>query len=130
LSVEEELARRETSRGKLERFDRAAVAPGRYRDFTDNTLKRLLIDMDLARDDRQRHYSHQTRCSHLDKMHNWYQHHALKGDEMKERLAPPYLCFSNEGLVPPGSLRVNHMQPSPLLSLGKSSSAPALRPGG
>jgi len=86
-----------------------------------------MIDMELARDDRQKHYSHQTRCDHLDKMHMWYNNHTLK-EHKKERKAPPYLSFSQEGPVSPGSLRVQFKQPSPLLSTGlrKSGSSPAL----
>lgn len=108
----------------------AAMPRSNFRDTTDKTLKRLLIDMDLARDpDRQRDYSHQTRCDHLDKMHGWYLQHTMK-DDKKDRKAPPYLLFSKEGPVSPGSMRVQFKKPSPLLaSRGQSGSSPALLTG-
>lgn len=125
IAAEEEIAIKEAARARMDRLD-SGFPKCRYRDTTDKTLKRLLIDMDLARDpDRQKHYSHQTRCDHLDKMHTWYAHHTLKEDK-KERKAPPYLRFSQEGPVSPGSMRVQFKQTSPLLTMSKSGSSPAL----
>lgn len=103
-----------------------------FQHTTDKTLKRLLLDVDLARPDHQKHYSHQTRCDHLDKMHAWYGKHTYKDKqeaqkERKTAVPPPYLLFSQEGPVSPGSLRVQFKHPSPLLStMHRSSSSPAL----
>jgi len=126
LAAKEELAQKEAARARLDRFD-TGFPKFRYRHTTDLTMKRLMIDMDLATDSqRQKHYSHQTRREYLDKMHSWYKHHTLKEDK-KDRKAPPYLSFCHEGPVSPGSMRVQFMQPSPLLTtLSSSTSSPAL----
>jgi len=109
-----------------------------FQHTTDKTLKRLLIDMDLASPNQQKHYSHQTRCDHLDKMHKWYNKHTYKDKQecQKEKrsggpASPPYLLFSQEGPVSPGSLRVQSKHPSPLLStssMHRNSSSPAMSP--
>lgn len=125
VPMEEEEAVKEAAKVRMDRFDMSS-SRHRYRDYTDKSLKRLLIDMDLARDpDRVKHYSHQMRCDHLDKMHSWYKNYTLKED-VKKTYSPPYLRFSNEGPVSPGSMRVQFKQPSPLLAtLARSDSSPA-----
>lgn len=124
----------ETKRQHLEKFD-ASFQRKQYRDNTDKTLKRLLVDIDLACDpDRQRHYSHQSRCDHLDKMHGWYFDHigVEQKKDTKPGRPPPYLLFNREGPVSPGSMRVQHPRPSPLLTdhLRRSCSSPAALKGG
>lgn len=114
-----------------QRFD-TTYHRAQFRDHTDKTLKRLLVDMDLARPDHQKQYSHQSRCDHLDKMHGWYLKHSYKEknevqqkDKKPATQAPPYLVFSQEGPVSPGSLRVQFKHQSPLLRK-RSDSSPAL----
>lgn len=103
-----------------------------WRHEMDRSLKRLMQDMEFARDDRQKEYSHQTCCGHLDKIFDWYQHHGKK-EAKKERIAPPYVFFSNDGDVMPGSMRVTRsklMQKEKAKKDGsgmsQSSSSPAL----
>lgn len=172
----------EKSLMQKERFSQASQR-SQFRDHRDKTLKRLLVDMDLARPDQQKHYSHQSRCDHLDKMHGWYHNHKIKEksdqkDKGERRInfadgkaytfgefltffkgktyaeileewdlcevsamkdnkkatsstssstSPPYLLFSNEGPVSPGSLRVQFKHPSPLLAtLRRTGSSPTL----
>lgn len=115
------------SRQRMDRFD-VSLPRTQYRDTTDKYLKRLLVDIDLARDpDRQRHYSHQSRCDHLDKMHCWYFKHTAQKETQKKN-PPPYLVYSREEPVAPGSMRVALKQTSPLLAttLHRSSSSPVL----
>jgi len=128
IPIDEEDALKEATMQRFAKYSTDS-SKGRYRDYTDKTMKRLLIDMDFAMDQRQKHYSHQTRCDHLDKSHDWYKHYTLKEEKKKTAPAPPYLRFSNEGPVSPGSMRVQFRQTSPLLSagrLGKSVSSPSL----
>jgi len=123
---------------KMARFD-SNYHRHQFQHTTDKTLKRLLIDMDLANPSQQKHYSHQTRCDHLDKMHNWYSKHTYKDkneSQQEKRMGaqkpPPYLVFSQEGPVSPGSLRVQSKHPSPLLSAASlhrhGAASPAMSP--
>lgn len=103
-----------------------------WRHEMDRSLRRLMQDMEFARDDRLKEYSHQACCGHLDKIFDWYQHHGKK-EAKKERIAPPYVFFHNDGDVMPGSMRVTR---SKLLQkekakkdgsgMSQSSSSPAL----
>mmetsp|Transcript_95428 Transcript_95428/g.269661 ORF Transcript_95428/g.269661 Transcript_95428/m.269661 type:complete len:262 (+) Transcript_95428:100-885(+) len=120
-----------TTRHRMERFNVARMRSC-LRDQTDRTLKRLFVDMDLARDDRQRPHGDRTRCEHLDKVFDWYRLHNLQEEKDKtERKAPPYLVFSTDSPVPPGSMRVQPLPRSPLLAhqsgtgLSRCPSAPA-----
>lgn len=76
-----------------------------WRDQMDSSLRRLMQDMDFARDDRLREYSHQARCDHLDRIYDWYIKHGMK-EARKERAGPPFIRFSTSGPVMPGSMRV------------------------
>mmetsp|Transcript_59296 Transcript_59296/g.133551 ORF Transcript_59296/g.133551 Transcript_59296/m.133551 type:complete len:257 (-) Transcript_59296:106-876(-) len=76
-----------------------------WRDQMDQNLRRLMQDMELARDDRLKEYADRARCEHLDKIYDWYLTHGMK-EARKERAAPPYVRFSMSGPVMPGSLRV------------------------
>eukprot|EP00930_Biecheleria_cincta_P071764 TRINITY_DN59224_c0_g1_i1.p1 TRINITY_DN59224_c0_g1~~TRINITY_DN59224_c0_g1_i1.p1 ORF type:complete len:256 (-),score=54.22 TRINITY_DN59224_c0_g1_i1:7-774(-) len=104
-----------------------------WRHEMDRSLRRLMQDMEFARDDRLKEYSHQACCGHLDKIFDWYQHHGKK-EAKKERIAPPYVFFSNDGDVMPGSMRVTRsklMQKEKAKKDGsggmsQSSSSPAL----
>lgn len=129
IPVEDEDAIQEAALRRLAKFSTDS-AKGRYTDYADKAMKRLMLDMDLARDpERQRHYSHQTRCDHLDKSYGWYKNFAIKEQKNKIAPSPPYLKFSTEGPVAAGSMRVQFRQTSPLLSahrLGHSASSPSL----
>jgi len=129
-SIEEEERIKEEHLQRIAVFDPES-AKGNYRHNTDRTMKRLLIDIELARDtERHKHHSHQMRCDNLDKSHLWYSKWSLKEDKKKLAPSPPYLTFSTEGPVSPGSLRVQIRQTSPLLKgppgLSHSTSSPAL----
>lgn len=80
-----------------------------WRDRMDYSLKRLLVDMELGRDDRLTQYSAQARCEHLDKIYDWFTVHGKK-EARKERRAPPYVRYSKDGPVMPGSLRVSFVR--------------------
>jgi hypothetical protein len=114
----------------LRRMDRFETRIG-WRECMDSSLKRLLIDMDLSRDERLKEYEvkaksqakmedalqqktekevqktrfAQARCEHLDKIYSWYVTHGMK-EARKERKAPPYLKYEPNDKVMPGSLRV------------------------
>jgi len=102
-----------------------------WRDEMDQSLKRLLIDLELSRDERRKEYEPKknkdgsekkdettsladelrksrfarARCDHLDKIFNWYEVHGMK-EARKEKPAPPYLRFKPDDQVMPGSMRV------------------------
>lgn len=78
----------------------------RWRSSMDFSLRRLLTDLDLARDDRLKEFSYQARCEHLDKVYSWYGTHGMK-EARKERIGPSVLRYKPDGPVLPGSLRVN-----------------------
>eukprot|EP00427_Karlodinium_veneficum_P045432 CAMPEP_0169253412 /NCGR_PEP_ID=MMETSP1016-20121227/38592_1 /TAXON_ID=342587 /ORGANISM="Karlodinium micrum, Strain CCMP2283" /LENGTH=274 /DNA_ID=CAMNT_0009334733 /DNA_START=34 /DNA_END=854 /DNA_ORIENTATION=+ len=133
---------------RMDRFETRLT----WRDSMDHSLKRLLVDMDLSRDERLQEYmakhqatmadaaKHQTpekhstrfavaaRCNQLDKVFDWYRTHGRK-EVRKERNAPPYLRYDPQDPVMPGSLRVAKPmnRPGKLGSgMGLSSSSPAL----
>jgi len=105
-----------------------------WRESMDHSLKRLLVDMDLSRDERLKEYEvkraakmedvaaqkeetpepgkeekkmrfAQARCEHLDKIYGWYLTHGRK-EARKERKGPPYLRYDPQHPVMPGSMRV------------------------
>mmetsp|Transcript_31598 Transcript_31598/g.71835 ORF Transcript_31598/g.71835 Transcript_31598/m.71835 type:complete len:278 (+) Transcript_31598:73-906(+) len=91
-------------RNPMERFD-SIKTRHRLRVKTDQTLKRLFVDMDLARDKRQQPYGDKSRCEHLDKVFDWYQIHNLE-EKRERRESPAYLVYKADAPVSPGSLRV------------------------
>eukprot|EP00933_Yihiella_yeosuensis_P025652 TRINITY_DN1989_c0_g1_i1.p1 TRINITY_DN1989_c0_g1~~TRINITY_DN1989_c0_g1_i1.p1 ORF type:complete len:285 (+),score=63.22 TRINITY_DN1989_c0_g1_i1:90-944(+) len=109
----------------------------KWREEMDHSLRRLMQDMELAKDDRQKEYTHQAQCGHLDKIYDWYVLHGKK-EARKERPAPPYVRFSRDGPVMPGSMRVSmksliaekERQGKKKDDLGHSSSSPALMAAG
>merc|ERR1719163_1448572 len=116
----------ETRLALLRRMDRWETRLT-WRESMDQSLKRLLVDMDLARDERLKEYAVQhaatmdpskrveerekiarfakARCEHLDKIYSWYEIHGMK-EARKERKAPPYLSYNPQHPVMPGSMRV------------------------
>jgi len=102
-----------------------------WRESMDHSLKRLLVDMELSRDERLKEYEvkqsakmedameqkqkteqevqktrfAKARCEHLDKIYSWYEVHGMK-EARKERKAPPYLRYDPQHPVMPGSMRV------------------------
>lgn len=118
----------EAQRRRLEEMN-ASITRHRMRGQMDRTLKRLMVDMELAKDDRQSDFSHKTRVDHLDKMYDWYDNHQLK-EVPRHRAAPPYIVFTKDECVSPGSLRV--LRSTRLAkgggehSMANSSSTPAL----
>merc|ERR1712232_21298 len=78
-----------------------------WRKHMDHSLRRLLIDIELLRDHRlDKKNSHTMRCETLDRVFDWYQQHGKK-EMRKEKEAPPFVRFSAEAPVMPGSLRVS-----------------------
>lgn len=113
-------------RALLQRNDRFHTRL-QWRKHMDHSLRRLLVDMDLARTDQLKAASHNLRCDHLDKVFCWYAEHGKK-ESRKEKEAPPYVKYSNEDPVMPGSLRVarHAWRGGAEQGLGRSSSSPAL----
>jgi len=101
VDVQMPLEQREAMLKRMDRFETRL----RWRGAMDRSVKRLLIDMDLARDDRLKEYSHKARCDQLDKIYDWYKIHGMK-EVRKERAAPPYVRFNQSDPVMAGSLRV------------------------
>jgi len=128
----------------LRRMDRYGTRLG-WRESMDHSLRRLMVDLDLSKDERLKEYETkkkdsasmmsnptevggedkpsqqsrfaQARCDHLDKIFKWYEAHGRK-EARKEKEAPPYLRYNPQQPVMPGSLRV-----APMInrqSLGKS----------
>lgn len=108
-----------------------------WRANMDGSLRRLLIDMDLSRDERLKEYEvkqsgtmqqalearkeekreqasrfAKARCAHLDHVYTWHETHGMK-EARKERKAPDYLKYDPQKQVMPGSRRV-----APLHALG------------
>jgi len=126
-----------------------------WRDSMDHSLRRLMVDLDLSRDERLKEYQvknksdkmedvkpieeeiqktrfAKARVDHLDKIFGWYEIHGMK-EARKERIAPPYLRYNPQHTVMPGSMRVapplrELLNKSGKSSdgLGHSSSSPAL----
>lgn len=124
-----------------------------WRESMDHSLRRLLVDLDLSRDERLKEYQvknksdkmgeqvpieeeikktrfAQARCEHLDKIFGWYEVHGQK-EARKERKAPPYLKYNPQQPVMPGSMRVapplrDFLNKTGSGGLGHSSSSPAL----
>jgi len=69
------------------------------------SLRRLMVDMELAGDPDIGETAHRLRCGQLDKMHQWFEDHRHKEIE-RETVQPPYLRFSKDDYVMVGSLRV------------------------
>eukprot|EP00927_Polykrikos_kofoidii_P079922 TRINITY_DN76768_c0_g1_i1.p1 TRINITY_DN76768_c0_g1~~TRINITY_DN76768_c0_g1_i1.p1 ORF type:complete len:212 (-),score=19.00 TRINITY_DN76768_c0_g1_i1:648-1283(-) len=91
-----------------------------WREQMNRSLKRLVLDVELATDDRLKATSHQQRCKRVDTMHEWYSSHRTK-DMAQNKVAPPYLSFSKDSVVMPGSRR-----PTPMSLLNRSLSSPAV----
>lgn len=86
-----------------------------WRRTMDDSLQRLLVDMELSGDERLKEYAAHSRCTHLDKIYQWYQIHGMK-EARKERPGPPYVCYTKNGPVMPGSMRPapkSNEKPSP-----------------
>mmetsp|Transcript_3597 Transcript_3597/g.9800 ORF Transcript_3597/g.9800 Transcript_3597/m.9800 type:complete len:297 (-) Transcript_3597:195-1085(-) len=86
------------------RFDRSQTRT-QWRESMDQHMRRLMLDMELARDDRLKKSADKVRCQHLDKVYDWYSKHGMK-EPQKTIVAPPYVRFSAGGPVMAGSLRV------------------------
>jgi len=120
-----------------------------WRQSMDNSLRRLLVDVELSRDERLKEYQTKpggatmgeqkpieeeiqktrfakARCEHVDKIFGWYEIHGQK-EARKERKAPPYLRYNPQHPVMPGSMRVAPpLQQAHRVGMGHSSSSPAL----
>mmetsp|Transcript_15957 Transcript_15957/g.30006 ORF Transcript_15957/g.30006 Transcript_15957/m.30006 type:complete len:271 (+) Transcript_15957:61-873(+) len=79
-----------------------------WRNKMDNSLRRLMLNVDLDGDDRLRDFAHQARCNHLDKIFDWYTTHGGKEvrKEAQRATAPAFVRYNLDGPVMPGSLRV------------------------
>lgn len=111
---------------------------------SEQTLRRLLVDVDLALDSGLPRDSHKARCDTVDRVFEWYERHAsvVKAPPREQKTAdqpgigPAWLFVRADEPPPPGSLRTCYRQPSPLLSLqtgscqveslGRSMSTPSL----
>jgi len=79
-----------------------------WRNKMDNSLRRLMLNMELDGDERLRDFAHQARCNHLDKIFDWYNTHGGKEvrKEAQRATAPAFVRYNQDGPVMPGSLRV------------------------
>lgn len=93
---------------------------------SERTLRRLLVDVDLAVDSRSLpRDSHKARCATVDRVFDWYERHApaAKSTSRESKttgqpgIGPAWLVVKADEPPPPGSLRTCYRQPSPLLSL-------------
>jgi hypothetical protein len=137
----------ETRLAMLRRMDRFQTRLT-WRDSMDHSLKRLMVDMDLSRDERIKEFEVKSaakmedpsantdtkvkemrfaraRCQHLDNIYDWYLTHGQK-EARKERKAPPYLTYNSQHPVMPGSMRVPPPMRDFSKGMGQSSSSPAL----
>lgn len=96
---------------------------------SEQMLRRLLVDVDLAVDSGLPKDSHKARCATVDRVFEWYERHAsaAKAPSREPKnsdqpgIGPAWLFVRADEPPPPGSLRSNFRQPSPLLSLQPSS---------
>lgn len=112
----------------ISRLDRGP-AKTHMRGKMDRMLQRMMVDLELAQDERLNKYGHQVRCGHLDKMYGWYQQHKMK-DVAPGPAGPPYVKFRSDAFVMPGSMRVAPLTWHTGAALGHSSSSPSLTVGG
>lgn len=106
------------------RLDRSR-AKRNMRGHMDHMLNRMMIDLELARDERLKNYAHQARCDHLDRMYDWYQQHRMR-EPSSGASGPPYVKFRSDAFVMPGSMRVAPLTWSTGATLGHTSSSPSL----
>eukprot|EP00928_Gymnodinium_smaydae_P054628 TRINITY_DN38370_c0_g1_i1.p1 TRINITY_DN38370_c0_g1~~TRINITY_DN38370_c0_g1_i1.p1 ORF type:complete len:316 (+),score=85.48 TRINITY_DN38370_c0_g1_i1:165-1112(+) len=127
-----ELKRLEGRKAQMRKMDVFSTRL-QWRSSMDYSLRRLLVDLELARDERLKEYSNQARCENLDKMYDWYTTMGMK-EARKERIAPPYIRFRGDGVVMAGSLRptpmwhqVTREKGAPRSLLQECASAPTLQ---
>eukprot|EP00930_Biecheleria_cincta_P101983 TRINITY_DN9363_c1_g1_i1.p1 TRINITY_DN9363_c1_g1~~TRINITY_DN9363_c1_g1_i1.p1 ORF type:complete len:454 (-),score=56.93 TRINITY_DN9363_c1_g1_i1:195-1556(-) len=104
-----------------------------FHEQSERTLRRLLVDLDLAADSGLPRDSHEARCVTVDRVFDWYERHAsaAKATSREPKTAgqpgigPAWLVVRAGEPPPPGSLRTCYRQPSPLLSLQLGSSCRA-----
>lgn len=102
-----------------------------WRGRMDHMLKRLMTDMELARDERLRNYTHQAQCDHLDKVYDWYTSQGSSASKKKSgapNAAPPFVRYSPGSSVMAGSMR-NGLSSS-RTGTPHSASSPSLLGGG
>eukprot|EP00929_Paragymnodinium_shiwhaense_P055413 TRINITY_DN27758_c0_g1_i1.p1 TRINITY_DN27758_c0_g1~~TRINITY_DN27758_c0_g1_i1.p1 ORF type:complete len:285 (+),score=63.30 TRINITY_DN27758_c0_g1_i1:86-940(+) len=126
-SLQKTLDARSAMLSRMDRFQTRL----QWRAGMDFSLRRLLVDLELARDDRLKEYANQARCEHLDKIYTWYLANGMK-EARKEKIAPPYIRYRGDGPVMAGSMRptpsrLRHAQGP---SMARSASAPSLPPAG
>eukprot|EP00933_Yihiella_yeosuensis_P047212 TRINITY_DN42945_c0_g1_i1.p1 TRINITY_DN42945_c0_g1~~TRINITY_DN42945_c0_g1_i1.p1 ORF type:complete len:365 (+),score=70.43 TRINITY_DN42945_c0_g1_i1:95-1189(+) len=135
----QEASQHEAMMQRLQHFDTQTMRD-RHTEKAERQLRRLFVDVDLAREFGPEVYSHKARCDHVDKVYDWYERHA-KPQARREKSASqlgivsPWLVVKKDEAPPPGSMRVaKYPGPSPLLStqqsgsMQKSISTPALGP--
>mmetsp|Transcript_62405 Transcript_62405/g.115846 ORF Transcript_62405/g.115846 Transcript_62405/m.115846 type:complete len:298 (+) Transcript_62405:95-988(+) len=98
-----------------------------YRQAADRTLQRLLLDMELDRQDYVGEGTHGLVVSHFDSRYDWFERHGKKYSR-QPRPAPPYLQFQVDGKVMPGSMRIAQQAPSPALLRARSLQAEGQTP--
>jgi len=89
------------------------------------SLRRLFQDFEFANDKRLEQHAHKLRCKQVDLTHDWLKKYDRMGQavEMESRPTPPFLRFSNDDPVMPGSRRVTQQG---LLAKTHSASSPIL----
>merc|ERR1712232_1430569 len=118
-----ELQRRKAQLRQMDRFETRLE----WRSQMDYSVRRLLVDLDLARDVRvQKDAANQIRCDHLDKVHEWYLKHGKK-EARKEKTAEPYIFFEPDAHVQPGSTRPTPFKLRNMATRGSALRVPPLR---
>lgn len=106
------------------RLDRGP-AKTHMRGKMDRALQRMMLDLELAQDERLTKYAPQARCAHLDRMYDWYKQHKPK-DATPGLGGPAYVKFRPDAHVMPGSTRVAPLAWHSGATLGHASSSPSL----
>lgn len=75
-----------------------------WRNTMDRSLKRLMMDVELAQDPSLGSRAHASSCNHLDRVHDWYLTHGKK-DARKAMPGQSFLRYNPQDPVMPGSLR-------------------------
>jgi hypothetical protein len=110
------------------RQDEKAGNRVQWRSTMDRSLKRLMMDVELAQDPSLGSRAHASSCNHLDRVHDWYITHGKK-DARKAAAGQSFLRYNPQDPVMPGSLRAPPLRFENPLGVGVAGGISTL-PGG
>jgi len=110
------------------RNDERAQNRTQWRTAMDRSLKRLMMDVELAQDPSLGSRAHASSCNHLDRVHDWYITHGKK-DARKAMPGQSFLRYDSQDPVMPGSLRAPPLRFENPLGVGVAGGISTL-PGG